>query len=162
MFIFFFIVNFFYLRRRSDEVDNLKNKRLKLIGDFLNLEINLSLNLIEKKLSSSIKFLYTNILKFGLQNFQYLVCKFSFFDSSFLTLNLIRFFNRHRGSQLFDDINIFSDLTHRRKISPFGFGGLLNKKGNLRLRDIHPSQYGRVCLIETVEGESAGLIFSLV
>jgi DNA-directed RNA polymerase beta subunit len=81
-----------------------------------------------------------------------------FFDLT----NLIKFFNRHRGSQLFDDLNIFSELTHRRKISPFGFGGLLNKQGNWKLRDIHPSQYGRVCLIETVEGESAGLIFSLV
>jgi len=150
------------LKRKSDEVDNLKNKRLKLIGDFLNFEFNLGLSLIEKKLFNSIRFLYSNIFKFGFENFQYLVCKFPFFDFSFLTVNLIKFFNRHRGSQLFDDLNIFSELTHRRKISPFGFGGLLNKQGNWKLRDIHPSQYGRVCLIETVEGESAGLIFSLV
>lgn len=128
----------------------------------MNFEVNLSLILIEKKLFNSIRFLNVNIFKFGFQNFQYLIYKFSFFDSGFVTMNLIKFFNRHRGSQLFDDVNIFSDLTHRRKVSPFGLGGLLNKQGNWKLRDIHPSQCGRVCLIETVEGESAGLIFSLV
>jgi len=117
--------------------------------------------ILKKKLKSFLKafnYSYFSFLSYSLKLFSSIYL----FDFPSITNKIILFFNSSRISQLFDDNNIFSEVTQKKKVSPFGLGGLLNKRGNLKLRDIHPSHYGRVCLIETVEGENAGLIFSFV
>lgn len=60
-----------------------------------------------------------------------------------------------------EEINPLSEITQKRKISSFGVGAIDKKKTNLNVREIHPSQFGRICPIETTEGKNAGLILSL-
>ena len=78
-----------------------------------------------------------------------------------ITNNLRSFFATNPLSQLLDEINSLAEITHKRKISSFGVGALDKKKANLNIREIHPSQYSRICPIETSEGKNAGLILSL-
>lgn len=70
-------------------------------------------------------------------------------------------FNLNPLSQLLDDTNALSEIIHKRKISCLGEGGVGKKTANLKIREIHPSQYGKLCPIETTEGKNAGLILSL-
>ena len=62
---------------------------------------------------------------------------------------------------MLDEINSLAEITHKRKVSSFGVGALDKKQANLKIREIHPSQYSRICPIETSEGKNAGLILSL-
>lgn len=78
-----------------------------------------------------------------------------------LTNSFRKFFTSNQLSQLMEETNPLSELTHKRKISSFGIGAIDRKKANLNIRKIHPSQYGRICPIETAEGKNAGLILSL-
>jgi len=63
-------------------------------------------------------------------------------------------------SQLLDETNSLAEISHKRKITCLGEGGISIKKANLKIREIHPSQYGKICPIETTEGKNAGLILS--
>ena len=63
-------------------------------------------------------------------------------------------------SQLLDETNTLSDISHKRKISCLGTGGISSNKTSIKIREIHPSQYGKICPIETTEGKNAGLILS--
>lgn len=78
-----------------------------------------------------------------------------------LSRNIKKFFTSNQLSQLMEETNSLSEITHKRKINSFGTGGIDRKKANLNVRRIHPSQYGRICPIETTEGKNAGLILSL-
>lgn len=82
-------------------------------------------------------------------------------NPSTVNSHLKKFFNTNPLSQLLDEINSLSEITHKRKVSAFGVGALDKKRANLNVREIHPSQYGRFCPIETAEGKNAGLILSL-
>lgn len=64
-------------------------------------------------------------------------------------------------SQIMDETNPLSEITQKRKVSSFGIGALDKKKTNINVREIHPTQFGRICPIETPEGKNAGLILSL-
>lgn len=81
--------------------------------------------------------------------------------SSTVNSHLRKFFNTNPLSQLLDEINSLAEITHKRKLSSFGVGALDKKKANLNVREIHPSQFGRLCPIETAEGKNAGLVLSL-
>lgn len=78
-----------------------------------------------------------------------------------ITNEIKRFFTSNQLSQLMDEINPLSEITHKRKVSAFGIGAVDKKKANLNIREIHPSHFGRICPIETAEGKNAGLILSL-
>jgi DNA-directed RNA polymerase subunit beta len=78
-----------------------------------------------------------------------------------LTQSIKEFFKTSQLSQLMDQINPLSELTHKRRISVFGPNGLKRDHISTVIRDIHPSQYGRLCPIETPEGQNAGLITSV-
>lgn len=74
--------------------------------------------------------------------------------------SLKRLFTLNTLSQLLDETNSLSEISHKRKISCLGEGGISIKKANLKIREIHPSQYGKICPIETTEGKNAGLILA--
>lgn len=78
-----------------------------------------------------------------------------------LTVGLKKFFTDNPLSQSMDDTNPLSELTHKRRLSSFGVGGLKKENVKLDIREIHPSHFGRVCPIETSEGKNAGLVLSL-
>ena len=71
------------------------------------------------------------------------------------------FFGSSQLSQFMDQTNPLAELTHKRRISALGPGGLMRERAGFAVRDIHPSQYGRICPVETPEGPNAGLIGSL-
>jgi DNA-directed RNA polymerase subunit beta len=72
-----------------------------------------------------------------------------------------KFFVGNQLSQLMEETNPLSEITHKRKISSFGIGAIDRKKANINIREIQTSQYGKICPIETTEGKNAGLILSL-
>lgn len=78
-----------------------------------------------------------------------------------LTNSLKKFFIGNQLSQLMEETNPLAEITHKRKVSSFGIGAIDRKKANLNVREIHPTQFGRLCPIETTEGKNAGLILSL-
>lgn len=84
-----------------------------------------------------------------------------FIKSFYITNSFKRFFSNNQLSQLIEETNPLTEITHKRKISSFGSGTTEKKNPNLEIREIHPSHYGRVCPIETAEGKNAGLIWSL-
>jgi len=71
------------------------------------------------------------------------------------------FFGRSQLSQFMDQINPLAELTHKRRLSALGPGGLSRDRAGFEVRDVHPSHYGRICPIETPEGPNIGLIASL-
>lgn len=78
-----------------------------------------------------------------------------------LTNSIKKFFLGNQLSQLMEETNPLAEITHKRKISSFGIGAIERKKANFNIREIHTSQYGKICPIETTEGKNAGLILSL-
>ena len=71
------------------------------------------------------------------------------------------FFGRSQLSQFMDQINPLAELTHKRRLSALGPGGLSRDRAGFEVRDVHPSHYGRICPVETPEGPNIGLIASL-
>lgn len=84
-----------------------------------------------------------------------------FIKSFYITNSFKKFFSNNQLSQLTEETNPLTEITHKRKISSFGSGTTEKKNPNLEIREIHPSHYGRICPIETAEGKNAGLIWSL-
>jgi DNA-directed RNA polymerase subunit beta len=78
-----------------------------------------------------------------------------------LVSSIREFFGSNPLSQFMDQTNPLAELTHKRRLSVLGPGGITRDRAGFAVRDIHPSQYGRICPIETPEGPNAGLIGSL-
>jgi DNA-directed RNA polymerase subunit beta len=144
------LFNLKYNNSSCDDIDNLKNKIIRSIGDLLQNYFKIGLYKIQKKL---LNFFDNNILPPKYKN--------NFINPNLLT-NLIKdFFIVCELSQFMDQTNPLAELTHKRKISIFGPNGLKRNNLSLKLRDIHPSQYGRLCAIETPEGKNVGLVHTL-
>ena len=129
----------------QDDIDHLKNRRVRSIGELLQNLFRIGFQRLVRKLRNqtnkvdSIKLLSFNIINTTVREF---------FGSSQL-------------SQYLDQTNPLSSLTHRRRISGLGPGGFDRDRISFAVRDIHPSHYGRICPIETPEGQNVGLIASL-
>ena len=129
----------------GDDIDHLKNRRVRSIGELLQNLFKIGFQRLLRKLRSQ-----TN--KIG--------------SSQLSSFNIIgttirEFFGSSQLSQYMDQTNPLSSLTHRRRISGLGPGGFDRDRISFAVRDIHPSHYGRICPIETPEGQNVGLIASL-
>jgi DNA-directed RNA polymerase subunit beta len=128
-----------------DDIDHLKNRRVRSVGELLQNLFRIGLQRLVRKLRNQ-----TNKV-----------------DSSYLlNFNIVNatvkeFFGSSQLSQYLDQTNPLSSLTHRRRISALGPGGFDRDRISFAVRDIHPSHYGRICPIETPEGQNVGLIASL-
>jgi DNA-directed RNA polymerase subunit beta len=135
-----------------DDIDHLQNKYVKSVGHLYREQFRLAL---------------VNLAKAILRNLRGAVARRrslypkNLVSSSILKSTFSHFFGCHELSQYLDQTNSLSDLIHKRKISLLGPGGLTRTTASFRIRDIHPSYYGRICPIETAEGLNAGLICSL-
>jgi DNA-directed RNA polymerase subunit beta len=128
-----------------DDIDHLQNRRVRSIGELLQNLFRIGFQRLVRKLRNQ-----TNQVE----------------TVHILSLNLVNaaireFFGSSQLSQYLDQTNPLSSLTHRRRISSLGPGGLDRDRISFAVRDIHPSHYGRICPIETPEGQNVGLIASL-
>jgi DNA-directed RNA polymerase subunit beta len=145
-----------YYDRASDDIDNIQNKQIRSIGELLQTQIRIGLFRLQKN------FIYdsnpTQKLTFDLENpSDYDDC---LLDPRPITSCMKEFFKTSQLSQFMDQINPLAEITHKRRLSVFGPNGLKRDHISTVIRDIHPSQYGRLCPIETPEGQNAGLISS--
>ena len=173
-----------FYNEKLDEIDSLENRRVRSVGELLQLQVRVALTRLEKNFSRNDK-LANSV--FGLKKIKSSMGKKnrqielkhtknsftqlnnlgqnllpSYFISSKILTSLIReFFGLSPLSQYFDEINPLAQLTHKRRISSLGPGALNSDHVSFTARDIHPTQYGRLCPIETPEGQRAGLITSL-
>jgi DNA-directed RNA polymerase subunit beta len=135
----------------TDDIDHLGNRRLKLIGEQLQNQYRIGLMKLEKnirdKMSTSLE--VKNIAPQNLINIHPLVA------------TIREFYGGSQLSQFMDQINPLSELTHKRRISALGAGGISRDRAGFEVRDVHPSHYGRICPVETPEGQNIGLINSL-
>ena len=129
----------------GDDIDHLKNRRVRSAGELLQNLFRVGFQRLVRKLGSQI-----NKRESG---------QMSSFNLVGTTVR--EFFGSSQLSQYMDQTNPLSSLTHRRRISSLGPGGLDRDRISFAMRDIHPSHYGRICPIETPEGQNVGLIASL-
>jgi DNA-directed RNA polymerase subunit beta len=129
----------------QDDIDHLKNRRVRSVGELLQNLFRIGFQRLVRKLRNQ-----TNKID----------------SSQLLSFNIVNatvreFFGSSQLSQYLDQTNPLSSLTHRRRISGLGPGGFDRDRISFAVRDIHPSHYGRICPIETPEGQNVGLIASL-
>ena len=129
----------------QDDIDHLKNRRVRSVGELLQNLFRIGFQRLVRKLRNQTnKIDSSNLLSFNIVN-----------------ATIREFFGSSQLSQYLDQTNPLSSLTHRRRISGLGPGGLDRDRISFAVRDIHPSHYGRICPIETPEGQNVGLIASL-
>lgn len=132
-----------------DDIDNLKNRRLKTSGELLQNLFETGLMSIEKRIKKKDK--ENNHIK-----------SFSYVElTSLMNKKLIDFFGCSPLSQFMDQTNPLAEITHKRRLTSLGPGGVSRETAGMAVRGIHPSHYGRICPIETPEGQNAGLVNSL-
>jgi len=136
---------------KIDDIDHLGNRRLRLIGELLQNQFRIGLTKMEKNVRDRMSTTTDNrnIVPQNLINIRT------------LTSSIREFFGSSQLSQFMDQINPLSELTHKRRISALGAGGLTRDRAGFEVRDVHVSHYGRICPIETPEGQNIGLINSL-
>jgi len=128
-----------------DDIDHLKNRRVRSVGELLQNLFRIGFQRLVRKLRNQ-----TNKVDSG-----YLL------SFNIVNATIREFFGSSQLSQYLDQTNPLSSLTHRRRISGLGPGGFDRDRISFAVRDIHPSHYGRICPIETPEGQNVGLIASL-
>lgn len=146
-----------------DDIDNLGNKRLKLIDELLKDRISIALSRIQKFSIDRMNSLESKLNYFSLQDGE-LEDYFSLnaiMNTKPFQIAIKEFFNSHQLVQFLDQQNVLSEITNKRKISAMGPGGIKREDPNLNIRDVHYSYYGRICPIETPEGMNIGLIMAL-
>ena len=129
----------------GDDIDHLKNRRVRSVGELLQNLFRIGFQRLLRKLRSQANKTYSSQL--------------SSFNVVGATIR--EFFGASQLSQYMDQTNPLSSLTHRRRVSGLGPGGFDRDRISFAVRDIHPSHYGRICPIETPEGQNVGLIASL-
>jgi DNA-directed RNA polymerase subunit beta len=136
---------------KTDDIDHLGNRRLRLVGELLQNQLRIGLTKMEKNVRDRMSTSQDNrnIIPQNLINIRT------------LTSSIREFFGSSQLSQFMDQINPLSELTHKRRISALGAGGLTRDRAGFEVRDVHVSHYGRICPIETPEGQNIGLINSL-
>ncbi len=135
---------------RLDDIDHLGNRRLRLIGELLKNQFRIGLSKLEKNVMDRMSTRDTS--EMTPQNL---------INIRPLTSSLKEFFGSSQLSQFMSQTNPLDELTHKRRISALGPGGLTRDRAGFEVRDVHFSHYGRICPIETPEGQNIGLINSL-
>lgn len=136
---------------KIDDIDHLGNRRVKTVGELVQNQVRIGLARVERSIRERLSIL----AEVDNLNVHYLI------NSKLLSNQVRDFFARSQLSQFMDQVNPLAEMTHKRRLSALGPGGLSRERAGFEVRDIHPSHYGRVCPIETPEGPNIGLIASL-
>ncbi|WP_156286262.1 DNA-directed RNA polymerase subunit beta [Oceanivirga salmonicida] len=134
----------------TDDIDNLSNRRVRGVGELLAIQIKGGIIKMAKMVRE----------KMTTQDINTLTSQ-SLLNIKPLNALILEFFGSGQLSQFMDQSNPLSELTHKRRISALGPGGLSRDRAGFEVRDVHNSHYGRICPIETPEGPNIGLISSL-
>ncbi len=135
---------------REDDVDDLANRRVRRVGELLYEQFRVSLLRLARVIKE----------RMLLERDGNLTPK-KLVNPRLVTSSILSFFTGERLSQFLDQTNPLAELTHKRRLSALGKGGLTKETAGFEVRDVHPSHYGRLCPIETPEGQNIGLITSL-
>lgn len=137
-------------RGQVDDIDNLGNRRVRAVGELLENQYRIGLLRIERAIRER--------LQLGdVETF----LPADFINNKPATAVVKEFFGSSQLSQFMDQTNPLSEVTHKRRLSALGPGGLSRERAGFEVRDVHPTHYGRICPIETPEGPNIGLISSL-
>ena len=133
-----------------DDIDHLGNRRVRSVGELVYHQFRIGLERLERTVRERMAIYdLDKVMPHALVNFK-------------LVSSVVRdFFARSQLSQFMDQTNPLAELTHKRRLSALGPGGLSRERAGFEVRDVHPSHYGRICPIETPEGPNIGLISSL-
>ena len=133
-----------------DDIDHLGNRRLRSVGELLQNQFRIGLSRMERVVRE----------RMSVQDDEILTPQ-SLINTRPINAALKEFFGSSQLSQFMDQNNPLSELTHKRRLSALGPGGLSRERAGFEVRDVHDSHYGRMCPIETPEGPNIGLIGSL-
>lgn len=134
----------------ADDIDHLGNRRIRSVGELLQNQFRIGLTRLERIVRE----------RMTLQDVDTLTPA-NLLNTKPLVAAIREFFGSSQLSQFMDQTNPLAELTHKRRLSALGPGGLSRERAGFAVRDIHPSHYGRICPVETPEGPNAGLIGSL-
>lgn len=152
-----YLINLEYGVGTVDDIDDLKNRRVRTAGELVQNQIRIGMSRLERIVKEK---LAKEASKGDWEKIQTLSPK-AFINPKPVIGSLREFFGSSQLSQYMDQTNPLAEITHKRRISSLGPGGLSKDRAGLAVREIHPSHYGRICPIETPEGGNAGLVSSL-
>jgi len=144
-----YLINLEFGTGSVDDIDDLSNRRVRSVGELLRNQIRVGMGRLERVLKERM-----------VSNFKYSKTG-RIFNPKPIMAAVKEFFCLSSLSQFMDQTNPLSELTHKRRISSIGPGGISREHSGFGVRDIHPSHYGRICPVETPEGQNAGLVSSL-
>ncbi|MCE5244344.1 MAG: DNA-directed RNA polymerase subunit beta [Desulfobacteraceae bacterium] len=133
-----------------DDIDNLGNRRVRAVGELLENQYRIGLVRMERAIKE----------RMTLQEVEALM-PHDLINAKPVSAVVKEFFGTSQLSQFMDQNNPLSEITHKRRLSALGPGGLTRERAGFEVRDVHPTHYGRICPIETPEGPNIGLIVSL-
>jgi DNA-directed RNA polymerase subunit beta len=135
---------------KTDDIDNLANRRVRAVGELIENQMRIGMTRVEKSILEKINSVEVDTLM-----------PQAIINSKPLITAVKDFFATSQLSQFMDQTNPLSDITHKRRLSALGPGGLTRERAGFEVRDVHPTHYGRICPIETPEGQNIGLINSM-
>jgi len=133
-----------------DDIDNLGNRRVRAVGELLENQFRVGLSRVERTIKE----------RMGAVDIDSVMPN-ELLNSKPISALVREFFGTSQLSQFMDQVNPLSEITHKRRVSALGPGGLTRERAGFEVRDVHPSHYGRLCPVETPEGSNIGLINSL-
>jgi DNA-directed RNA polymerase subunit beta len=145
-----YLINLEFDGGSTDDIDHLGNRRVRSVGELLQNQVRVGLNRLERIIRERMTVSEANSLTPA-----------ALVNPKPLVAAIKEFFGSSQLSQFMDQTNPLAELTHKRRLSALGPGGLTRERAGFAVRDIHPTQYGRICPVETPEGPNAGLIGSL-
>ena len=145
-----YLINLEFDAGSTDDIDHLGNRRVRSVGELLQNQVRVGLNRLERIIRERMTVSEADSLTPA-----------ALVNPKPLVAAIKEFFGSSQLSQFMDQTNPLAELTHKRRLSALGPGGLTRERAGFAVRDIHPSHYGRICPVETPEGPNAGLIGSL-
>ena len=137
-------------RGEIDDIDNLGNRRVRPVGELLENQYRTGLTRMERAIRERMSTVEIDT-----------VMPHDLINTKPIAAAIKEFFGSSQLSQFMDQVNPLAEITHKRRLSALGPGGLSRERASFEVRDVHPTHYGRICPIETPEGPNIGLINSL-
>ena len=149
------VIGFLLKLRRNpqdvDDIDHLGNRRVRSVGELLENQFRIGLVRMERAIKE----------KMSVYQEMATAMPHDLINAKPVMASIREFFGSASSSQFMDQTNPLSEITHKRRLSALGPGGLSRERAGFEVRDVHPTHYGRICPIETPEGPNIGLISSL-